>query len=100
MLNLPATASLVDNLNLDGVDPETLVRFAGECAIAAPTVARRLFPDEPESQGREAVAQLGAYAAQKSDAFDARTAGRIELALERERVADTIYTVMREFAQW
>lgn len=83
--------------NLDDLTPEGLMRFWNRYQRGQHY--RELFPKGGKGT-RRAAADLANYAANKSVAIKARLRGAVNTALEYERIADSIYEGLPDYAKW
>jgi hypothetical protein len=85
--------------NLDAMDISDLSSFWQKTTGPNRHVlATRCFPDQKNC--RLAFKRLGQYASAKIDAMKARLNGDIEEAMMRERICDSIYNQLPEWARW
>ena len=87
-------------INLDCMDQDDLWTFWSATKGVRPIkAAREAFPERPKGYVT-AFKDLGHYAANKATAISCRLAGDVERALSYERIADSIYADLPEFARW
>lgn len=84
--------------NLDGEDSETLMDF-WNVARHSVKLARQLFPGRTKGHV-EATGKLAGYASNKATAMTCRARGDIQAALCYERICETIYNDLPEWARW
>lgn len=88
--------------NLDAMDTDELRAFANVHASVIgnrAAAALALFPARPAGYVA-ATRDLGNYAWNALTARNARTMGLIDAALNYERICDTIYQQLPEWARW
>lgn len=61
--------------------------------------ARKLFPTRPRGYVTATV-DLGHYASNKSTAIQCRLTGNIQAALVYEKICETIYKILPDYARW
>ena len=85
--------------NLDSLNKDALWTFWREHDHASRQKAAFLFPEQPKGYIR-ATRDLANYAANKATAMACRAGGRIAVAQDYERMCDSIYYRLPDFAQW
>lgn len=85
--------------NLDAQTEDWLMSFWHATYIGGWAVARFLFPERP-ARYVTVTGKLGNYASNKATAQRERLAGNIESALYYERIADSIYEDLPDYARW
>jgi hypothetical protein len=87
-------------VNLDGMDTSELYKFAAATRGTRPTrAARRLFADMPSGVLR-VVKDLKHYAWNLITARACRGRGEIATAQRYERICESIYNDLPEYARW
>lgn len=85
--------------NLDCRTPSELMAFWHASYVGGWSLARFLFPDRP--RGYVAVTgHLGGYASNKATAMTCRERGDIVAAESYERICETIYESLPDWARW
>lgn len=93
-------AMTINDFNPDAMTIEELWQVWQQTNSVRPIrFAREMFPAKPVGYVR-ATRDLGCYVSNKATAMRCREVGQIETALQYERICDSIYDRLPEYARW